>query len=348
MSDLNVYYVPWNFGDWLSQTSMLSPLDYALYHRLLMQCYLKGGAIKDSDIEMAIRWVCGNDLETIERSSGVHRSVVEAYFERGEDGLWHNARCSKELELMRSKKLQSQAAVRAREEKRAAKRSNIENGSGDHRTINGRSAENDQTISESIENGSDDDRAINGRSTDSEQPIILIKNKELITNTSPKGEGESADAPRRTRTRAPKREINFYGLPEDLIADWKEHRKAKDAPLTQTAVNGFKNQADRIKWPLERAVRWSILNGSAGFNADWESVKRACREGNASAADDEKMKALHQLLMEYDRYCAPYVAKTMRPPMDFDQWKQSVYPDNPNPQDAQMSIEEQFALEGGR
>ena len=348
MSDLNVYYVPWNFGDWLSQTSMLSPLDYALYHRLLMQCYLKGGAIKDSDIEMAIRWVCGNDLETIERSSGVHRSVVEAYFERGEDGLWHNARCSKELELMRSKKLQSQAAVRAREEKRAAKRSNIGNGSGDHRTINGRSTENDQSIKESIENGSDDDRAINGRSTDSEQPIILIKNKELITNTSPKGEGESADASRRTRTRPAKKELNFLGLPEDLVADWKEHRKSMGAPLTQTAIDRFKSEADKAGWTLEQAVRFSILIGSKGFLASWESVKNATRNGNASAADDEKMKALHALLMEYDRYCAPYVAKTMRPPLHFDQWKQSRYPDNPNPQDAQMSIEEQFALEGGR
>lgn len=320
-------YFKLHIGDWITGTRLCSPFERGIYIDLLTLYYSKERPLMRDECERIASAYAPEMRKSFDY-------VLNNFFEKDGD-TYRNHRADQEIAEYTAISEKNKASANARWQKRK-KADASQHADDTHSEGNAKEDANAYASASANADTSADADAM---------PSIIHK---PLSITSPKGEGESADAPRRTRTRTPKREVNFYGLPEDLIADWKEHRKAKGAPLTQTAVNGFKNHADRIKWPLERAVRWSILNGTAGFNSEWESVKRACREGNASAADDEKMKALHALLMEYDRYCAPYVAKTMRPPMDFDQWKASVYPDNPNPQDAQMSIEEQFALEGGR
>lgn len=61
--------------------------------------------------------------------------------------------------------------------------------------------------------------------------------------------------------------LDFYGLPESLIADWKVNRKKH--PLTQTAIDGFKREAEKAHKTLEEAVRISVERGWQGFKAEW-------------------------------------------------------------------------------
>jgi uncharacterized protein YdaU (DUF1376 family) len=322
-----VLYFKLHIGDWITGTRLCSPFERGIYIDLLTLYYSKERPLMRDECERIASAYAPEMRKSFDY-------VLNNFFEKDGD-TYRNHRADQEIAEYTAISEKNKASANARWQKRkkadASQHADVTHSEGN--------AKEDANAYASAPANAD-------TSADADAMPSII-HKPLSIN-SPKGECESADAPRRTRTRPAKKELNFLGLPEDLVADWKEHRKSMGAPLTQTAIDRFKSEADKAGWTLEQAVRFSILIGSKGFLASWESVKNATRNGNASAADDEKMKALHQLLMEYDRYCAPYVAKTMRPPMDFDQWKASVYPDNPNPQDAQMSIEEQFALEGGR
>jgi uncharacterized protein YdaU (DUF1376 family) len=97
-------------------------------------------------------------------------------------------------------------------------------------------------------------------------------NHKPITNNTPKGVCVGADKPRRT-TRKP---LDFYGLPEDLCADWVRSRGKK--PLTQTAINGVKREAAKAGVTFEQAVRMITENGWQGFRASWDSVKAEAAE----------------------------------------------------------------------
>ena len=68
-------------------------------------------------------------------------------------------------------------------------------------------------------------------------------------------------------TRAEK--IDFYGLPDDLVSDWRKHRKVKKAVLTQRVVDGFKREAEAAGITLAQAVQTSIQRGWTGFDAKW-------------------------------------------------------------------------------
>jgi len=61
----------------------------------------------------------------------------------------------------------------------------------------------------------------------------------------------------------------LFGLPEKLISDFLKVRKAKRLPLTETAVDGLKREADKSGLTLEAAVRMCCERGWGGFKAEW-------------------------------------------------------------------------------
>lgn len=64
---------------------------------------------------------------------------------------------------------------------------------------------------------------------------------------------------------------------EQVWSDFLKHRRKHKADLTATALAGFRREADRVGWPLERAIEESILRNWRGFKADW--VKTNDRNG---------------------------------------------------------------------
>lgn len=79
---------------------------------------------------------------------------------------------------------------------------------------------------------------------------------------------EAPKPKKQTKTKKAKASgIDFYGLSENLISDWKISRgKAK---ITQTVVDGFKREAGKAGIDLDEAVRVSIERGWRGFKAEW-------------------------------------------------------------------------------
>jgi hypothetical protein len=59
------------------------------------------------------------------------------------------------------------------------------------------------------------------------------------------------------------------GVSPQVWADFKQHRKAKRAPLTETALKQIASQASLAGWRLEDALAESVARGWTGFKAEW-------------------------------------------------------------------------------
>jgi len=56
---------------------------------------------------------------------------------------------------------------------------------------------------------------------------------------------------------------------EDLWIDFKKHRVAKNAQVTNRVINGLRKQATKAGLNLSEAMEMMIVNNWQGFNADW-------------------------------------------------------------------------------
>lgn len=82
---------------------------------------------------------------------------------------------------------------------------------------------------------------------------------------------------------------------EQVWSDFLRHRAKLKADLTVTALNGFRREADRVGWPLERAIEESILRGWRGFNAEWvKKDDRGNRTGSGSRFEPDGARAFLQ------------------------------------------------------
>lgn len=64
--------------------------------------------------------------------------------------------------------------------------------------------------------------------------------------------------------------LEQFGITGKLAEDFIVHRKAKKAPITETALNGYQREADKAKIPIQKAVEIAIERGWTGFKADWQ------------------------------------------------------------------------------
>lgn len=58
-------------------------------------------------------------------------------------------------------------------------------------------------------------------------------------------------------------------VPEDVWRDFLAHRKAKRAPVTQTALARIRSEADKAGWSLADALAECTARGWQGFKAEW-------------------------------------------------------------------------------
>jgi len=78
------------------------------------------------------------------------------------------------------------------------------------------------------------------------------------------------------------------GVSEKVWDDFMEVRKAKRAPLTDTALNGIVREADKAGLTLQAALEVSCARGWQGFEAAW--MKGSKPTGNAAAFAEAKRK----------------------------------------------------------
>lgn len=79
----------------------------------------------------------------------------------------------------------------------------------------------------------------------------------------------------RNNKRATKDALNFYGVSEQIVEDWKANRKAKRAVISQSVIDGLKKKADEARrlghpeWNLEAIMREQVARAWQGFELSW-------------------------------------------------------------------------------
>lgn len=105
-----------------------------------------------------------------------------------------------------------------------------------------------------------------------EQSQRLLQKKDAsVTVHKGEGEGEGEDKEKQN-TFTPKANLKTLlelGVDEQVARDWLKVRKAKRAPLTDTALDAMKLEASRAGISLAAAVEICAKRGWQGFKASW-------------------------------------------------------------------------------
>jgi hypothetical protein len=73
------------------------------------------------------------------------------------------------------------------------------------------------------------------------------------------------------------------GVSEKIAHDFIALRKAKKAPVTETALSGIKREADKAGYSFERALQTCCERGWVGFKAEWVVDKNDAKTRNLEA-----------------------------------------------------------------
>jgi uncharacterized protein YdaU (DUF1376 family) len=232
-----IVYVPWYIADWLSDALSLDPHEYYLYHRILMEQYKDGAPVKRSMCERianALRTLCGVEATTAQEKLDF---VLDRFFIETEDGF-SNKRAESEIAKYVSKSEKARESAKCKGKKVAnAERTLTERNANAERTLSDRSANQNQNQNQNI-----DIRSASAPSSVADAPESEKKSKK----------SEAVQMPE--------------GCDPQHWADWK---KARKAPLTQTAWKRFVAEADKAGITAVEAVRICAEKGWRGFEADW-------------------------------------------------------------------------------
>lgn len=89
------------------------------------------------------------------------------------------------------------------------------------------------------------------------------------TTVQPNKKQETINTKQETKNTKPVALKAPDGVMDSTWADYIVIRKAKKAPVTETAIKGIAREAAKAGWSLEQALRECISRGWAGFKADW-------------------------------------------------------------------------------
>ena len=104
--------------------------------------------------------------------------------------------------------------------------------------------------------------------------------------------------------------------PEDVCEQtWQDfiaHRKAKKATITQTVIRGFRREAEKAGFTLEKALVHAMTQGWQGFRAEWVKQPAKGTQNHAKSksdiADEAAERAFKRLTGEdspFDKLGAP-------------------------------------------
>ncbi|WP_112088487.1 helix-turn-helix domain-containing protein [Haemophilus influenzae] len=99
--------------------------------------------------------------------------------------------------------------------------------------------------------------------------------------------------------------LEQFGITGQLAKDFITHRKAKKAPITETAMNGFLREANKVRLSVAESVAISIERNWQGFKATWylkdkelQSIKQP--QSSNTFADDGSWAIGRQLNIDPD------------------------------------------------
>jgi uncharacterized protein YdaU (DUF1376 family) len=225
-------YYPFHIGDYASATRHLSWDEDAAYRRLLDIYYTT-----ERPLPAEMRAIFRLALASTDEHREAIETVVNEFFELTDEG-WVNSRADVEIAAMRNK----QQKQRDKANKRWHK-PDVEHG-----------------IASALPQHVDCDAVASKNDADAMPPTPTP-----TPTPTPKEEIEKTTQ-RATRSQAVACPV---GVDPQVWADWLQLRKAKKAPVTQSALDRIEREAVHAGMSLQDALAHSCMRGWAGFKAEW-------------------------------------------------------------------------------
>lgn len=230
-------YYPFHLGDYATHTAHLEPMEDLAYRRMLDLYYLREAPLPADAAEVARLVRLRAHLAEVE-------TVLREFFVLTDES-WVSKRCQAELVKMLDKQAKAQASAKASVNARRAK------------------AEQAQSACTADVKPSDSDGQAGAERTLSERSMTVELPTPTPTPTPKKEASPDGDAARKRAVQRP------ADVPEGVWQDFQAIRKAKRAPLTDTALDGIKREADKAGLMLAEAIAYCCEAGWQGFNAGW-------------------------------------------------------------------------------
>ncbi len=229
-------YYPFHIGDYVSATRHLSWVEDCAYRRLLDTYYTT-----ERPLPVEPRAVCRLVLATTEEQREAVLIVLQEFFEETPDG-WISRRADAEILAMREKQ--------QKQRDRANKRWNKPDADTGNTAGNAPAMPRHEV-----------DSAAASKSDASAMPPTPTPTPTPTPINTPSGEGV---ARKRATTADRPAEVS-----EAVWQDFQAIRKAKRAPLTDTALDGIRREAEKAGLGLGDAIAYCCEAGWQGFNAGW-------------------------------------------------------------------------------
>lgn len=246
-------YMQLYVADYLADTAHLSTIENGAYLLLIFNYWQRGESFKAKDE----RSLNGRLAAVARMSNEEWESVKESLAEFFEitPTEWKHARIERDLESVNAKSEQAKAAGRASAAKKMS-----------------------GAVKDKPASGLDLQGCGNGRLTDAQRSFNHTdKDTDTdINKTKEKIQKEKSASPLALLTQA--------GVSASLANDFLAIRKAKKAPLTETAIAGIEREARKAGKSLSEAIAICCERGWQGFDASWLL--------NASRAGPSQKKSL--------------------------------------------------------
>lgn len=243
-------YIQLYVADYLADTHHLTTEEHGAYLLLIFSYWQTGKPLRVGRLASAARM-------TSERWANVEQTLRE-FFEEA-DGVWVHLRVERDLEKVATKSGKNSEAGKASAAARAFAKQQLERKARDaestlvERTLNERlTIEDTDTDTDKDKNQKHlspalQDDGLPGAKVKSDSGVISLK--QLVAE----------------------------GCDKQHAKDWLAVRKSKKAPLTLTAWNGVKSEAEKAGITPAQAVAISAESGWQGFKASWAANSGATK-----------------------------------------------------------------------
>lgn len=247
-------YYPHHINDFNSATRHLNRLERSIY-RDLIELYYETEQRLSSDLAVLCRKILARSNE---EATAVEQTLNEFFIETPTG--WFHSRCEDEISRYRSNNSQKAEAGRASAAKRQILR---------QRAVNGEATHVEQTLNERSTN---EQRTSNVTPTNQEP--ITNNHKPIIKNKAKSQPDKPTD------------------VSDSVWSDFLQIRKAKRSPMTETALQQIRAEADKAGIALQTALEHACARGWQGFKADWlsEAMIQKSSTHNGETAYQRKMR----------------------------------------------------------
>jgi len=225
-------HYPHHIGDFDRATRHLTRIERSIYRDLLDLYY-----DTEQSLTLDRETLCRRILARTNEESTAVEQVLKEFFTETPTG-WYHVRCEAEIEAYRSNTSQKAMAGKASAEAKRLKKL---------QALNGKSTAVEHTLKSVATNG-------NGTLTN-QSTINQSTNQPINTGASAKRVKPAAVMPE--------------GVTESVWNDFLAIRKAKRAPLTQTALEDIQREASKAGMELQKVLQVCCARGWQGFSAEW-------------------------------------------------------------------------------